>query len=58
MGKRLAAYRKSSFYSLMYDKGVLYFLISFLIPVIIMTLAFRKNLIHPFGDKQMLVVDL
>lgn len=57
-GKRLEKYRNSRFYSLMYDKGLLYFVISFLIPAVIMTLAFRKNNIHPFGDKQMLVVDL
>lgn len=58
MKKRLEIYRNSHFYSVLYEKGVLYFLISFLIPAIIMTLAFRKNEIHPFGSNQMLVVDL
>lgn len=58
IGKRLDAYRKSKFYSLMYEKGVLYFVVSFLIPAIIMTLAFKKSEIHPFGNNQMLVVDL
>lgn len=57
-GKRLEAYRKSRLYSILYDKGVLYFAVSFLIPAVIMTLAFRKAQIHPFGDQQMLVVDL
>lgn len=57
-GKRLEAYRKSCFYSILYDKGALYFVVSFLIPAVIMTLAFRKAQIHPFGDQQMLVVDL
>ena len=56
--KRLEAYRKSRFYSILYDKGALYFVVSFLIPAVIMTLAFRKAQIHPFGDQQMLVVDL
>lgn len=43
---------------MLYEKGALYFVISFLIPAIIMTLAFRKSGIHPFGNNQMLVVDL
>lgn len=56
--ERLQAYRKSRFHGLMYEKGILYFLISFLIPAIIMLYAFRKNDIHPYGNEQMLVVDL
>ncbi|MBQ8297573.1 MAG: YfhO family protein [Ruminococcus sp.] len=56
--KRLDAYRKSRFYSFFYEKGVFYFLLSFMIPAAIMLLAFRANGFHPFGDDQMLVVDL
>ncbi|MDE5584402.1 MAG: YfhO family protein [Ruminococcus sp.] len=40
------------------EKGILCFLISFAIPVAIITFAFAMNEIHPFGDRQMLVVDL
>ena len=43
---------------LLYDKGILYFCLSFIIPAVIMLLAFRDEKIHPFGDNQMLVVDL
>ncbi len=57
-GSRIAAYRNSFFYRVIYGKGILYFILSFLIPAVIMTLAFRNNEIHPFGDEQMLVVDL
>lgn len=56
--KWLQAYRNSKLYSVMYHKGVLYFLISFLIPAVIMLLAFKGEKIHPFGNRQMLVVDL
>ncbi len=57
--RRLDAYKKSKFYKIMYDKGVLYFVLSFIIPFVIMLYAFRENKIHPFGDEnQMLVVDL
>lgn len=56
--KWLNTYRNSTLYSLLYEKGVLYFLISFLIPSIIMLLAFKGESIHPFGNRQMLVVDL
>ena len=48
----------SKFVNLMYNKGVLYFCLSFIIPVVVMLLAFRDEEIHPFGDNQMLVVDL
>lgn len=58
-GRRLEACKKSRLYDVLYEKGVLYFVLSFLIPFIIMLYAFKKNEIHPFGDeKQMLVVDL
>lgn len=56
--RNLKKFRKSGFYRVMYEKGVFYFLLSFIIPAVIMTLAFKKNGIHPFGDNQMLVVDL
>ena len=42
----------------LYDKGILYFALSFLIPSSIMLFAFAQHSIHPFGDKQMLVIDL
>jgi len=51
-------FRESTLVNLLYDKGVLYFCLSFYIPVIIMLYSFRKNSIHPFGEQQMLVVDL
>lgn len=43
-----------------YEKGVLYFIVSFAVPFIIMSYAFSQFNIHPFGDgsRQMLVVDL
>ncbi len=50
--------RNSKPVKLLYDNGVLYFFLSFIIPVIIMLLAFRDEEIHPFGENQMLVVDL
>lgn len=58
MMKRLDAYRKSRLYTVMYEKGVLFFALSFLIPATIMVLAFRANDLHPFGEDQFLVVDL
>lgn len=51
-------FRNSRFVNLLYDKGILYFCLSFMIPAVIMLLAFRTKEIHPFGDQQMLVVDL
>ncbi len=51
-------FKKGRCYDIMYEKGVFYFLLSFLIPAAIMTFAFADNGIHPFGDRQMLVVDL
>lgn len=51
-------YRKTKLYFFLYEKGVLYFLISFFIPVIIMLSAFKEMEIHPYGERQMLVVDL
>lgn len=51
-------FRNSRFVNLLYDKGIFYFCLSFIIPAVIMLLAFRNEGIHPFGDQQMLVVDL
>ncbi|MDE6034423.1 MAG: YfhO family protein [Ruminococcus sp.] len=42
----------------LYNKGILCFLLSFMIPSGIMLYAFYYIKIHPFGDRQMLVVDL
>ncbi len=56
--KKTNELKKNRLYDILYEKGVLYFVISFLIPAAIMTFAFRKAGIHPFGDEQMLVVDL
>lgn len=55
--KKIKRFRKSRFCNVMYDKGVFYFLLSFLIPAAIMTFAFAQNGIYPFGNNQMLVVD-
>ncbi len=41
-----------------YESGILCFIISFLIPFSIMIAAFAVYNVHPFGDRQMLVVDL
>ena len=51
-------FRKSRAAYWLYDKGILYFALSFLIPSSIMLFAFAQHSIHPFGDKQMLVIDL
>ena len=47
-------------YEVLFEKGVLYFLLSFFIPIVIMGYAFGHYNIAPFGEKtnQMLVVDL
>lgn len=55
---RSERFRKGKFYGILYEKGVLYFLLSFLIPFAIMVYAFGYYGIHPFGDRQILVVDL
>ena len=55
---RWERFRKGKFYGILYDKGVLYFILSFLIPFIILWYAFSMYSIHPFGDRQILVVDL
>lgn len=55
---RLERFKKGKFYRILYEKGVLYFLLSFLIPFSIMLYAFGVYGVHPFGDRQILVVDL
>lgn len=65
---RAERFRKSKFAAFMYEKGALYFLLSFFIPFIIMLIAFQKEGIHMLwftdgkfkesGDNQFLVVDL
>ena len=57
-------FRKSAFFRFIYDKGAGYFILSFIIPVILMIAGFSREGIHPFGkgttggENQMLVVDL
>ncbi|MBQ9139282.1 MAG: YfhO family protein, partial [Ruminococcus sp.] len=61
-------FRKSKFADIVYDKGVLYFFLSFIIPFVIMLIAFHRNDIHMLwftdgkwqetGAQQFLVVDL
>lgn len=65
---RAERFRKSKFTAVMYEKGALYFLLSFFIPFIIMLIAFQKEGVHMLwfkdgkfqesGDNQFLVVDL
>lgn len=55
--KRLAGFRNNKFLRFVYDRGILCFLISFIVPAGIMLYAFYQNGMHPFGDRQMLVVD-
>ncbi len=51
-------FKKNKKIKFLYDTGIIYLLLSFLIPAGIMLYAFYKQKIHPFGDEQMLVVDL
>ncbi len=55
---RWERFRKGKFYEILYEKGILYFVLSFLIPFSILWYAFGSYGIHPFGDRQILVVDL
>ena len=55
---RMERFRKGKFYRIMYENGVFYFILSFLIPFSIMLYAFGQYGVHPFGDRQILVVDL
>jgi uncharacterized membrane protein YfhO len=56
--RKLERFRKGKFHRILYEKGVLYFLLSFIIPFTIMLFAFGSYGVHPFGDRQILVVDL
>ena len=58
LGKITDIIGKNRFIKFIYDRGILCFLLSFAIPAVIMLYAFSWNKIHPFGDRQMLVVDL
>ncbi len=63
-----AGIRNSRAFKIFYDGGILYFVLAFLIPVVIMYDAFREQSIHMLGfyngefqskgENQMLVVDL
>ena len=55
---KLEQFRKGKFYRILYEKGVLCFLLSFLIPFSILLYAFGVYGVHPFGNRQILVVDL
>ncbi len=55
--RKLEKFRRTRFYRVMYTHGLLYFLISFIVSASIMTFAMANFGIHPFGKKQMLVVD-
>ncbi|MDE6678658.1 MAG: YfhO family protein [Ruminococcus sp.] len=55
--KKFSNIRNNRFLRFLYDKRILCFLISFIIPAVIMLGAFEQNGIHPFGDRQILVVD-
>ena len=55
---KIERFRKGKFYRIMYEKGILYFILSFLIPFSIMLYAFGMFGVHPFGNRQILVVDL
>lgn len=58
VGSTFRRFRHSKAGHILYDKGVLYFVLAFLIPALIMLYGFRKQKIHPFGEEQMLVIDL
>lgn len=57
---KAACFKKSKCYDILFNKGILYFLISFAAPMTIMLIAFATFNIHPFGtgNNQILVVDL
>lgn len=55
---KLKKLRENKTVKILYERGIFYCILSFLIPSAIMLYAFYKESIHPFGDKQMLVVDL
>lgn len=51
-------FRKSKAGRILIEKGVLYFALAFIIPSVLMLIGFGQKGIHPFGNQQMLVVDL
>lgn len=55
--KRFEGIRNSKSLKFLYNSGILCFLISFIVPAGIMLYAFAQNGIHPFGDRQIMVVD-
>lgn len=55
--KRFEGIRNSKSLKFIWNSGILCFLISFIVPAGIMLFAFAQNSIHPFGDRQMMVVD-
>ncbi|MDE7137813.1 MAG: YfhO family protein [Ruminococcus sp.] len=55
--KLISAVGKNRFFRFMDEKGIFCFLLSFIIPVAVMIYVFAQNGIHPFGDRQILVVD-
>ena len=55
---KLKALSNNKTLKFLYEKGIIYGILSFLIPVCVMLYAFYRQKIHPFGDEQMLVVDL
>lgn len=58
--RKTLCFKKSRCYDILFNKGILYFLISFAAPMTIMLIAFAAYNIHPFGlgNSQILVVDL
>ena len=56
--KRHECFRRSKCYKLLFGTGSIWFLLSFLIPAGIMMFAMGNYGIHPFGNRQMLVIDL
>lgn len=50
--------KKLRLFRVLFEKGYIFFILSFIAPAAIMTYAFAQNSIHPFGNQQMLVVDL
>ncbi|MCQ2490181.1 MAG: YfhO family protein [Ruminococcus sp.] len=52
------SFRRSRAGRILFDRGVLNYLLAFLIPSVLMLIGFAVQGIHPFGSQQMLVVDL
>lgn len=55
---RFKAVTENRFLRFMDEKGIFCFIVSFAVPVMIMLFAFAQTGVHPFGDRQILVVDL